>query len=283
MYLFSYFRTEAEALHLALSEDGFSFEAVNENRPVLSGAVNRCTLRDPFIIRGRDGTFHLLATDGWGSPNIVYAKSDDLISWSEQLAIPAMADIPGARNAWAPEAFFGREDGLTRVIWSSTVSTDLADDTRDHRIWACETEDFRSFSEPHLFFDPGYNVIDATVVACGDAYLMVFKDERGENRPGTEFKALRTAMSLRASGPFEAVSGLITPPLVEGPTLFRKDELWIMFYDHFHDHHYGASLSDDGRNWQVSEVEIDLPEGPRHGSVIEIEDEVAYGLQSHFG
>ena len=214
---------------------------------------------------------------------MIHAKSDDLITWSEQILLPVMAGIPGARNAWAPEAFYGNEDGLYRLIWSSTVSEDPSDAIRDHRIWACETEDFRSFSKSHLFFDPGYNVIDATVTHLGGAYLMVFKDERGENRPGTEFKALRTAMSLRASGPFESVSDLITPSLVEGPTLYRKDELWVMLYDHFHDHHYGASLSEDGRNWQVSEVEIALPEGPRHGSVIEIDDEVACGLRSHFG
>ena len=282
MYLFSYFRTEAEALHLALSEDGFSFEAVNGNCPVLAGAVNTRTLRDPFVTQSADGRFHLLATDGWKSRSIVHADSDDLITWSDQTAIPVMEDVPGTRNTWAPEAFFGNEDGLFRVIWSSTVSED-PDDDPGHRIWACETEDFLSFSGSHLFFDPGYNVIDATVSAYGDAYLMAFKDERGENKRGTDFKALRTAMSLSAAGPFDSVSDLVTPSLVEGPTLYRKDELWVMLYDHFIEHRYGASLSEDGRHWQVSEVEVILPEGPRHGNVIEIEDWIGQNIRSHFG
>ena len=282
MYLFSYFRTEAEALHLAISEDGFSFHAVNDNRPVLAGEVKTRTLRDPFITQTPDGRFHLLATDGWKSTSIVHACSDDLITWSGQAAVPVMGEVPGTRNAWAPEAFCGREGGLIRLIWSSTVSDDPGDNP-GHRIWACETEDFLSFSPSHLFFDPGYNVIDATVSAYGDAYLMAFKDERGENKEGTDFKAIRTAMSLSASGPFESVSDLVTPSLVEGPTLYRKDDLWVMLYDHFVEHRYGASLSEDGRHWQVSEVEVLLPEGPRHGSVIEIDDEVGNNLMSHFG
>jgi hypothetical protein len=190
--------------------------------------------------------------------------------------------VPGTRNAWAPEAFRGHEDGLYRLIWSSTVSED-PDDNPGHRIWSCETEDFRSFSESRLFFDPGYNVIDATVAAHGDAYLMAFKDERGENKLGTDYKGLRTAMSLSGRGPFESISDLVTPSLVEGPTLYRKDDLWVMLYDHFHEHRYGASLSEDGRHWQVSEVEVILPEGPRHGSVIEIDDETGNSIRSHFG
>lgn len=112
---------------------------------------------------------------------------------------------------------------------------------------------------------------------------MAFKDERGENRKRTEYKALRTALSLRGVGPFESVSELITPSLVEGPALYKIDGQWMMLYDYFHNHHYGASLSEDGIGWRVSEVEVILPEGARHGSVIEIDDEVANRLKSHFG
>jgi hypothetical protein len=90
-------------------------------------------------------------------------------------------------------------------------------------------------------------------------------------------------MSLRGAGPFESVSELITPSLVEGPTLYKKDGPWMMLCDYYRHHHYGASLSEDGRDWRVSEVEVILPEGPRHRSVIEIDDEVANRLRSHFG
>ena len=282
MYLFSYFRTESEALHLALSEDGFAFEAVNGNKPILEASADTRTMRDPFLIQTEDGAFQLLATDGWGGASIMHATSADLITWSDQRVIPVMENVEGTRNCWAPEAFYAREEKTYLLIWSSTVSDSPEQKVRDHRIWCCETTDFSAFSEPRLFFDPGYNVIDATVAPYGDAYLMAFKDERGVNKAGTDFKAIRTAMSLKAGGPYEAVSDLVTPSLVEGPTLYQKDGLWVMLYDHFVDHRYGASLSEDGRSWDVSEVEIILPEGPRHGSIIEIDDQVAYRLRSHF-
>lgn len=283
MFLFSYFRTEAEALHLALSEDGFSFEGLNGNCPVLEPLIEGSTMRDPFILQAEDGGFHLLATEGWSGQSILHAATDDLIDWSDQKSIPVMSDIPNTRNSWAPEAFYGSEDGLYRVIWSSTVNEDTTDETRDHRIWACETRDFETFTASHLFFDPGYNVIDATVTRLGDMYLMAFKDERGENRVDTDFKAIRVATSLRPGGPFESVSDLITPSPVEGPTIYQKDGLLVMLYDHFLEDRYGGALSEDGRNWQVSDVEIILQDRPRHGSVVQIDDALGMRLRDHYG
>tara|TARA_B100000700_G_scaffold146051_1_gene162523 strand:+ start:953 stop:1804 length:852 start_codon:yes stop_codon:yes gene_type:complete len=283
MYLLSYFRTESEALHLALSEDGFTFEAVNGNLAVLEATEQTGTMRDPFLFQDQDGLFHLLATDGWRGTSLAHATSEDLIFWSEQRIIPVMETIPGTRNVWAPEVFYGIEDGQYRIIWSSTVDTSETERVRDHRIWACNTIDFETFSDSYLFFDPGYNVIDATVVGYGDVYLMAFKDERGENRVDTDYKAIRTAISLVPGGPFEAVSDLVTPAPVEGPTIYRKDNLWVMLYDHFLEDCYGVSVSKDGRQWTVSEVEVVLPEGLRHGSVIEVSKQIADRLKSHFG
>lgn len=281
MFLFSYFRTESEAVHLALSEDGFTFDALNGNRPVLEPDENTRTIRDPFLIRGADCRFHLLATDGWGSASLCHAVSEDLIAWSERHPVPVMDGVEGTRNVWAPEAYLDREEDGYRLIWSSTVDTSSNEKVRDHRIWSCVTKDFETFSKPALFFDPGFNVIDATVVPYGDAYLMAFKDERGENRTDTDFKAIRTGMSLRGGGPFDSVSDLVTPAPVEGPTVYQKDGLWVMLYDYFLEHRYGASLSEDGRHWDVSEVEIHVPDGARHGSVIEIADSEAERLSSH--
>ena len=123
MYLLSYFRTESEALHLALSEDGVTFEAVNGNLAVLEATEQTGTMRDPFLFQDQDGLFHLLATDGWRGSSLAHATTEDLIFWSEQRTIPVMETIPGTRNVWAPEVFYGIEDGQYRLIWSSTVDT----------------------------------------------------------------------------------------------------------------------------------------------------------------
>ncbi len=39
MFVMSYFRTESEALHLAISEDGLEWTALNGNRPLLHSTV----------------------------------------------------------------------------------------------------------------------------------------------------------------------------------------------------------------------------------------------------
>jgi hypothetical protein len=281
MYLMSYFRTEAEALHLAVSEDGMHWDALNRNQPLLWGEVGSRTLRDPFILRAQDGRFHLLATDGWASDSIVHATSKDLMRWSPQELLPVMRSVPGTRNCWAPEAFWDAEACVYRLLWSSTVChgpiVPGEPPVSDHRIWQVTTHDFRTFSQPSLSFDPGYNVIDATIVAHGGAYLMAFKDERGENRFGTEHKAIRVAVARHAEGPFAEISELVTPPLTEGPTLFRRDDEWVMFYDHFMDGYFGASASTDGRVWRSITEHVRFPAGPRHGGVLEIDE--ALGLR----
>ena len=88
MHVMSYFTNEDEALHLAVSPDGRYFAPLNGGRPVLRGAVGTGRLRDPFIGVGPDGVFHLLATDGWTSPNIVHAASTDLLTSNPGFASP---------------------------------------------------------------------------------------------------------------------------------------------------------------------------------------------------
>jgi hypothetical protein len=286
-YILSYFRTEAEALHLAVSDDGLAWEPLNGNRPVLTGTVGTKTLRDPFVCRDPEtGRFHLLATDGWNSDGIVHAASDDLRTWGEQTRVPVMASVPGTRNAWAPEAFRDVEEGVWRVIWSS--STRGRDADYDHRIWEASTADFAAFSAPSVFFDPGYSVIDATVHRGRDGrYLMAYKDEHGENRPGTANKAMRVCTAERATGPWSAPSDLVTPALTEGPTIFEApDGALVMLYDHFLDGHFGARRSTDGgATWHPlpDEAALRLPPGPRHAGVLRVEPEVVERLHCRLG
>ena len=281
MYVLSYFRTQAEALHLAVSEDGLRGRALKNNQPILTGTVGARTLRDPFVFREEPSgasRFHLFATDGWRSDGIVHAVSEDLLHWSEQKRIPIMAHVPGTRNCWAPECFYDLEKRLYRVIWSSTVRESEAPDTYDHRIWGTTTTDFLTYSAPEPFFDPGYNVIDATIVRHGNGYLMAFKDERGENRRGTDWKAIRVCFSNHARGPWTEISDLITPSLTEGPALFRRGDRWVMLFDHFTEDFFGALQSADGRRWEAVTEELSFPDGLRHATVLEVPEAVGQKL-----
>jgi hypothetical protein len=275
MYVVSYFTNADEALHLAYSHDGEEFTTVNGGRPVLRGTVGTGRLRDPFIGVGPDGLFHLLATDGWTSPHIVHATSGDLLTWSDQELLPVMAGVEGALNAWAPEFFLDRGTGLYHLIWSSVVEAGSTAEGRNfehvgqnHRIWHCTTEDFRTFSAPGLFFDPGHSVIDATVRELdGGGFLMAYKDERGTNDLVTAHKDIHLTTFDTPGGACTSSTGPVTPSVVEGPSIFRRGDEMIMIFDHFLEGRYGAIRSKDGVDWEL--VSLALPSGMRHASVLE--------------
>ncbi|MFF4354729.1 glycoside hydrolase family 43 protein [Streptomyces sp. NPDC001530] len=275
MYVVSYFTNADEALHLAYSHDGEDFATVNGGRPVLRGTVGTGRLRDPFIGVGPDGLFHLLATDGWTSPRIVHATSFDLLNWSAQELLPVMVGVEGALNAWAPEFFLDRRTGLYHLIWSSVVEAGSTAEGRDfehvgqnHRIWHCTTEDFRTFSAPDVFFDPGHSVIDATVQELdGGGFLMAYKDERGTNDLATAHKDIHLITFDTPGGPCTSSVGPVTPSVVEGPSIFRRGDELVMIFDHFLEGRYGAAHSKDGVDWEP--VSLVLPPGMRHASVLE--------------
>ena len=108
-YLFSYFTGNGEdGLHIAYSTDGYQWKALNEGRSFLTPTAGKDKLmRDPSIIRGKDGRFHMVWTVSWGEKGIGYSSSKDLITWSEQQYLPVMEDDEQeATNCWAPELFY---------------------------------------------------------------------------------------------------------------------------------------------------------------------------------
>ncbi|MGC4074214.1 MAG: hypothetical protein QM760_17225, partial [Nibricoccus sp.] len=101
-YLFAYFYVNGEdGLHLAASDDGYTFELLGGDRSYLRPTVGESKImRDPCLFRGPDGTFHLVWTTSWGGKTLGYASSKDLITWSAQKEIPVMAHEPQAQNVW---------------------------------------------------------------------------------------------------------------------------------------------------------------------------------------
>lgn len=270
MLVFSYFREDDERLYLAGSEDGYTWEVWNDGQAIFGSELGTRQMRDPFIMRGRDGFYHLVWTDGWRSRSIGYARSADLLSWEGAKLIPVMEHLPQTQNVWAPEIFYDEGADAYRIVWSSTVG----DGPRNHRIWSTTTRDFDTYSEASLFFDPGYNVIDACVFDLGERYYMLFKDERGVNEPGTDYKAIRSctfAKDGRDRPQVEAISELLTAPLTEGPTLYATGEEgakeWIMLVDGFQEQYYGAYRSKDLQTWEDISSQVQLPIGARHGAV----------------
>lgn len=283
-FLFTSFRGNGEdGLHLALSRDGLAWEPLNGDRPYLKPELGEKEklMRDPCIALGQDGTFHMVWTTGWRERIIGYSSSRDLIEWSPQRAIPVMTHEPEARNAWAPELFFDERSGEWLIFWATTIpgrfpETDASGNNGlNHRIYLTTTRDFISFSPTRLFYDPGFNVIDSTIFRQGARFVMVLKDERGVPVK----KNLRLAFAGSASGPYGPATEPFTRDWVEGPTVLRIGKEWIVYFDRYRDHRYGAVRSSDLRNWEDISDRLAFPAGFRHGTAFEVSPKVARKLQ----
>ena len=275
-YVFSYFKGNGEdGLHLAYSEDALVWHELNGGKSLLNPLVGRNKLmRDPQIIAGPDGLFHMVWTTSWNDQVIGYAASSDLIHWSAQRRFSPMKSEPTALNVWAPELFYDQSTRSYLLFWSTTIpgrfpGTDRSGDNgRNHRIYVTSTKDFSHFTPTRLFYDQGFSVIDATIVKDGRRYIMIFKDETRWPEPK---KNLDYATSDRAAGPYGAASPPITGDYwAEGPTAIKIEDRWIVYFDKYRDHRYGAVASSDWKNWEDISVQIQFPEGARHGSVLRV-------------
>ena len=95
-YLFTSFRGNGDGLHLAYSQDGR--EWADLNRVFLKPTVGSKLMRDPHILCGPDGLYHMVWTSGWSDKGIGYANSTDLLNWSEQRFLPLMENTPGTKT-----------------------------------------------------------------------------------------------------------------------------------------------------------------------------------------
>ncbi len=159
-YLFCYFNNNGQdGLHLAYSNDGYSWTPLNKDSALLKPTVAKDKLmRDPCIIRGADGLFHMVWTVSWNDRGIGYASSPDLIHWSEQQFIPVMADEPTARNCWAPEITYDAAKKEYMIYWATTIpgrftqGDTAGDDKYNHRLYYVTTKDFKIVQQSTLFY-----------------------------------------------------------------------------------------------------------------------------------
>ncbi len=274
VYLFAYFRNNGEdGLHLAYSHDGLKWEALKNDSSFLKPTVSKDKLmRDPCIIRGADGLFHMVWTVSWNDKGIGYANSKDLINWSEQKYIPVMQREDSARNCWAPEITYDKKSKQYMIYWATTISGIYYADPKvengyNHRMYYTLTKDFKKFSETRLLFDMGFNVIDATIVPDGNRFVMFLKDET-RNPPQ---KNIRVATSKKLNEGYSDPSSPITGNYwAEGPTTIRANGKWIVYFDKYRDHMYGAVQSSDLINWKDISDQISLPRGMRHGTIFSV-------------
>lgn len=278
VYLFSYFKGNGEdGLHLAYSYDGLQFKALKGDSSFLTPTVSKDKLmRDPCILKGPDGYFHMVWTVSWNDRGIGYARSKDLINWSAQQFLPVMQHEPTALNCWAPEINYDAKSKSYIIYWATTIPErfpDKEDGKSDgngkynHRMYAVTTQDFKTFSPTKLFYDPDFNVIDATIIANKKSYIMFLKDET----KNPVQKNLKMATSKSLLGGFTAASAPLVPlNWIEGPTATKIGKDWVVYFDQYTRHKMGAVKSSDLVHWTDISEQISFPKGTRHGTVFSI-------------
>jgi hypothetical protein len=274
VYLFSYFKGNGDGLHLAFSQDGYNWQALKNDSIFLKPSAGKDKLmRDPCIIRGGDGLFHMVWTVSWNEKGIGYASSKDLKTWSEQRYIPVMEHEQNVRNTWAPEITYDDKKDQYMIYWASTI-TGLYPETQaagesayNHRIYYTTTKDFKTFSPTKLLYEPGFNVIDATIVKDRDQFVMFLKDETVQPVQ----KNLKIATSKKLSGPYSKAGLPLTGNYwAEGPTTLKLGNTWLVYFDKYKDHKMGAIQSADLKNWKDISEEISFPAGMRHGTIFTV-------------
>lgn len=283
-YVFSYFTGNGEdGLHLAHSHDGLTWEALNDGRSFLEPKVGGRLMRDPCIVQRMDGTFQMVWTTSWGDQGIGTASSTDLINWSPQTFVPVMKHEPKARNSWAPEVTRDPLGKQFYVYWASTIpgrfpeTDDQGDSDYNHRMYATTTTDFKEFTKTRLFYDPGFNVIDSTIIHDGDRFVMILKDET--RRPPA--KNLRVATASKITGPWKTAEAAFTPDglWVEGPSLLKVGDFWHVYYDCYREHRFGAMRTRDFKTWEDISGQLSFPKGTRHGTAFEVSRDVLKELK----
>lgn len=278
LYLFSSFHEPAnEGLRMLYSYNGYQWKSIDTVllKPMIGTAK---IMRDPSVLRGPDGRFHLVWTTEWrGGNGFGYASSKDLIHWTEQKYIPVMQNEPTVVNVWAPELFYDDEQNRFIIIWASCIPNRYAkgieDENNNHRLYYTTTKDFISFTDTKLYLDPGFSVIDATLIKRKKQdYVLVLKDNTRPERN------IRVAFSTSPLGPFANISKPFTPQFTEGPTTLKLNQNWLIYYDAYQEKRYSAVKTNDFVSFEKIDRQISLPEGHKHGTIFTADKKIVKKL-----
>ncbi len=266
----------------ALSEDGYNWEALNNAEAWIKPDYEGETMRDPFIARGPEGDFHLVWTTA--RRKIGYAHSEDLVSWSKHRQIQIWPeDDTSIRNTWAPEIYYDKEAEDWLIIWSTTIigkfpeTMGTVKNDMNHRIYGAKTKDFITSEKPFLFFDPGYPVIDASLIEYEGGYYMCVKDERSEPL----HRYLLNAKAPSLLGPYKTISEPFTASYTEGPSILKQGDEYLIYYDKYSKpQEMQVAKTKDFVTMEDVTPQTSFPDKYKHGSFIRVTEEEAEALKA---
>lgn len=284
----------AEQVYLSLSEgdDPLSWRRLNAGEPVLGWTGGTTGVRDPFIVRRRDGLgFHILATDlrvwgagdpDWdaftrhGSRDLVVWDSADLLVWSAPRAVEVAPPTFGM--AWAPTVAYDEAASTYRVFFSAKAYDETDPEhlgSAAAAVHVVTTDDFVTFSRPEAYLQMPTGVIDLVAVPDGDLVHVLAKHDDADPGSLGVFHQVRRGFDDPEPTTVATHLGAGLGGHVEGPLMFRQNdaERWFLWVDRYGTHPQGfhAFETDDpasGRWVPVPDEDFRLPEQTKHGSVL---------------
>lgn len=278
-YLFTYFTGNSgseESIRFALSNDGYTYKALNGNEPVIDSKKISSTggVRDPHILRAADGkTFYMVVTDmvadkGWDSNRaMVLLKSKDLINWTSSI-VNIQKRFNNQENllrVWAPQTIYDSKAKKYMVYWSMKHRNNP-----DKIYWAYANKDFTDLetAPKQLFFSPTNGAcIDGDIIFNEGKYHLFFKTE-GEGL------GIRVATSDKLKEGYVLRDGSVqqTKDPVEGAGVFKLNtgEGFILMYDLYTKGKYQFTKTKDLKSFVVVDNEVKMDFHPRHGTVLPI-------------
>jgi len=279
VYLFTSFHEPAnEGLRFLYSNDGYKWNDLGHIF-LKPEAGKQKVMRDPSIVQGPDGIYHLVWTSSWkGDKGFGYASSPDLVHWSAQRLINVMENEPETVNVWAPEVFYDPAEKQFIIIWASAIPHRFPKGTEEEdnnqRMYYTLTKDFKDFTAAKLFVDPGFSVIDAVIAERkADDYVLVLKDNTRANRN------LKVAFASSALGPYTNVSAPFSGKLTEGPSVVKVAGRWLIYYDAYGEKRYAAYSTEDFKSFTDVSSRISVPEGHKHGTIFKSTSRILKGLK----
>ena len=265
-YVIAYFTaegTDKEQLKLAYTYDSIYWYKLNHDRGILKPDTGTRRLRDPSIVRRADGGFTVLATQGYDNNSIYAFDSKDLITYENERVLKLNASSPGLRmselQAWAPEAFYDISLDTYVIVWSSV---------NDGGVFYSTSDDLITVSWPERLMDPGYTIIDASLIRTEHGFTALIKDER---EPMEEHSQIFRGTGMR----WDKIDTFSDPVYdrhqVEGPMVQKALEKpgWYVFADDYTRGQYKVLYTEDLENGTMKELkdtDLMIPlEKPAHG------------------
>lgn len=312
-YLMVFHKDEDHGLHMAISRDGYTFTALNDGAPVISGdtIAEQKGIRDPHIFRGPDGAFYLSMTDlhiyaqqkgyrdtewerdgkiyGWGNNRaLVLMKSWDLIHWKRaNIRFDKLtAGLSEVGCVWAPEVTYDDRVGKLMIYFTMRYKNEP-----NKLYYVYVNDDFDSIeSMPVLLYQyPNETVsaIDGDVTKVGDTYHLFYVAHEGKG-------GIKQATSNRANEDYHYDPRWydFEPKICEAPHVWKRinENCWVLMYDVYsiNPHNFGFAETSDfvtfknlGR-FNEGVMKTTNFSSPKHGAVVHLTKTEADRLEAYW-